>query len=134
MSDALSELLDNLTSIVIFIMCFASIMGVFDLGLSYDAILTEKSANRTSIDYTLAYGDEDLYVTREIAFMEILDSEIETVKINGNVLDAQKRVSLKDYDVTAVNLLKNTLTSNEYKKILTFDKYGVCQEIDYVSR
>ena len=134
MSDAFSEVLDSLASIGLFVMLFASIMGIFDLGLSYDAVLTEKSANRTSINYTLAYGEENLYVTREIALMEIIDSNIATVKINGNILDTSKRVSLKDYDVTAVSLLKNTLTSSEYKKVLTFDNYGVCQEIDYVSR
>lgn len=128
----IDELIEQIAGIVIFLFTITFGVFVFKAGTRYEDALTEKTHNKASSRYTLAYWDSENTVTSAEAYADILQEDTGvTLQINGATLNEEYLRKAREHDADGIRRLLNALSEAAYRKIVQFDSSGNVVAINY---
>lgn len=120
-----NELFETILNIAILLIAAGITVTLFSSAKKYDHTVSDLSMHKASSYYTLAYGDEEYYITGANVVSDIQNSvgDIDFM-INGQVLSDSIADKIKNRNAAAVTDLINRLGGSQYKKVTIYDNSG----------
>lgn len=133
MEKASSKVIRIVVDLILFMGAFTFTITVFGIGAKYNSLLIDKTNQKASSRYTLAYEDEHIYVSPENAFNDVLAGDISVaIKINGVLLNQTVLDKARNADPYAIAALKSSLSYSRLRKEYGYDNNANLIYIDYI--
>lgn len=120
-----NELFETMLNIAILLIAAGITVTLFSSAKKYDHTVSDLSMHKASSYYTLAYGEEEYYITGANVVSDIQNSNgTIDFMINGQVLSDSIADKIKNRNAAAVTDLINRLGDSQYKKVTIYDNGG----------
>ena len=133
MGRGLDEFFDMLFALVIALLAITGIAVLMHRFSQYDKFLVERNTNKASSHYTVAYNDFEAVYDASAVLSDILQSDIEDVRINGVYIPVATLTAAREHSGDDIKAIKNILSGN-YKKSYIFSSDGSMTGLVYESR
>lgn len=123
----------TLISTLIFMSAMTVAILLFSTGEKFNKALVEDNNEKASSRYTLAYEDENVYITPADAYYDIMAGDISVpIFLNGTLLSDTVINKARAGEPTAISALKASLSDSRYRKEQTYGPSGSLTAINYI--
>ena len=134
MQESYEQLMDILTSAIIFMAAIGFVIGVFAIGSRYNTMLAKEINQKASSRHTLPYSEAYIYLSPEEVVTDIMasDDSIMDIYIDTNQLSFETIVMARDGNVAYIRAIRNALTQSRYRKRTDYDINGDVRALHFI--